>query len=161
MNMNLNGMPTTIYDASLNSLEHYGRLGMKWYQHIYGEQDGRAKYAEKGVKKVAKQDIRATNASARASVKKARADQLRQKAEIIELKSERKALRLKKKAYKFYRDVTRQEKRAAKAEKSIQKAVDFLNENLADVSLSNASNSDIALGKQYMIMLFDEMKKAG
>lgn len=25
-------------------LEHYGRLGMKWYQHIYGEADGRAKY---------------------------------------------------------------------------------------------------------------------
>ena len=28
-------------------LEHYGRMGMKWYQHIYGEADGRAKYVEK------------------------------------------------------------------------------------------------------------------
>lgn len=161
MNMNLNGMPTTIYDASLNSLEHYGRLGMKWYQHIYGDQDGRAKYAEKGVKKVTKQDAKVTKASSKAAIKRAKADQLRQKAELVELKSEKKALKLKKKAYKFYRDVTRQEKRAAKAEKSIQKAVNFLNENLADVSLSNASNSDIALGKQYMIMLFEEMKKAG
>lgn len=28
-------------------LEHYGRLGMKWYQHIYGDYQGQAKYAEK------------------------------------------------------------------------------------------------------------------
>ena len=28
-------------------LEHYGRLGMKWYQHIYGEEDGRARYNDK------------------------------------------------------------------------------------------------------------------
>ena len=28
-------------------LEHYGRLGMKWYQHLYGEVDGRAKYDQK------------------------------------------------------------------------------------------------------------------
>lgn len=25
-------------------LEHYGRRGMKWYQHIYGEEDSRAAY---------------------------------------------------------------------------------------------------------------------
>lgn len=30
-----------------DSLEHYGRLGMKWYQHIYGEVDGRARYTDK------------------------------------------------------------------------------------------------------------------
>ena len=30
-----------------NYLEHYGRLGMKWYQHKYGEVDGRAMYTEK------------------------------------------------------------------------------------------------------------------
>lgn len=34
------------------SLSHYGRLGMKWYQHIYGAYQGTAKYAEKGQKKV-------------------------------------------------------------------------------------------------------------
>ena len=30
-----------------DALEHYGRLGMKWYQHIYGEEDGRARYNDK------------------------------------------------------------------------------------------------------------------
>ena len=34
-------------------LEHYGRIGMKWYQHIYGDYQGAAKYAEKGEKKLA------------------------------------------------------------------------------------------------------------
>lgn len=34
------------------SLKHYGRLGMKWYQHIYGAYQGTAKYAAKGQKKV-------------------------------------------------------------------------------------------------------------
>lgn len=39
-------------DGSQDSLAHYGRLGMKWYQHIYGEYQGAAKYAEKGEKKL-------------------------------------------------------------------------------------------------------------
>lgn len=28
-----------------NELYHYGRLGMKWYQHIFGDVDARAKYS--------------------------------------------------------------------------------------------------------------------
>lgn len=30
------------------SLSHFGRMGMKWYQHIYGDDDPRAKYSKKG-----------------------------------------------------------------------------------------------------------------
>lgn len=29
------------------SLEHYGRKGMKWYQHIFGDEDSRAKYTDR------------------------------------------------------------------------------------------------------------------
>lgn len=46
-----------VYEAVLHDeddLAHYGRLGMKWYQHIFGEYQGAAKYAEKGVKKLEK-----------------------------------------------------------------------------------------------------------
>ena len=25
-------------------LEHYGRKGMKWYQHLFGDEDSRGKY---------------------------------------------------------------------------------------------------------------------
>lgn len=45
-----------IYEAVSHDeeiLAHYGRLGMKWYQHIFGDYQGAAKYAEKGAKKVA------------------------------------------------------------------------------------------------------------
>lgn len=35
-------------------LEHYGRLGMKWYQHRFGDVDGRAKYTEKAKNKEVK-----------------------------------------------------------------------------------------------------------
>lgn len=41
-------VPITMED----SIAHYGRLGMKWYQHIYGEYQGAAKYAEKGARRV-------------------------------------------------------------------------------------------------------------
>lgn len=30
---------------SKNELMHYGRKGMKWYQHIFGDADSRAQYA--------------------------------------------------------------------------------------------------------------------
>ena len=33
-----------------SQLQHAGRKGMKWYQHIYGDYDSSAKYAKKGVK---------------------------------------------------------------------------------------------------------------
>lgn len=32
-------------------LEHYGRLGMKWYQHIFGDADSRAKYSNRDLDK--------------------------------------------------------------------------------------------------------------
>lgn len=41
-------------DQDQDYIAHYGRIGMKWYQHIYGEYQGAAKYAQKGAKKVAK-----------------------------------------------------------------------------------------------------------
>lgn len=35
-------------------LEHYGRLGMKWYEHRFGKEDGRAMYEHKMARKWAK-----------------------------------------------------------------------------------------------------------
>lgn len=36
----------TEWELRQDELEHYGRLGMKWYQHRFGEEDGRAIYAK-------------------------------------------------------------------------------------------------------------------
>lgn len=35
-------------DVGEESLEHYGRLGMKWYKHIFGDRDDRAAYSNGG-----------------------------------------------------------------------------------------------------------------
>lgn len=34
-----------------DSLEHYGRKGMHWYEHIFGKEQSHAKYAKSGTKK--------------------------------------------------------------------------------------------------------------
>lgn len=41
------GKHMTEWEARQDELEHYGRLGMKWYQHKFGDEDGRAKYINK------------------------------------------------------------------------------------------------------------------
>jgi len=41
-------------DKDQDYIAHYGRIGMKWYQHIYGEYQGAAKYAAKGANKLTK-----------------------------------------------------------------------------------------------------------
>lgn len=52
-----------------NELMHYGRRGMKWYQHIYGEFQSGAKYSKKGT--AAKPTGKKTTALERAKAKKA------------------------------------------------------------------------------------------
>lgn len=49
-NINHDAIRDFIEDSYLGDdyLEHYGREGMKWYQHIFGEKDSRAKYSDKG-----------------------------------------------------------------------------------------------------------------
>lgn len=50
-------------------IAHYGRLGMKWYKHIYGDYYGNAKYAKKGkainAKLSKKKDLTLTDAAHR------------------------------------------------------------------------------------------------
>ena len=46
---------TLVTEETMDSyLEHYGRLGMKWYEHRFGKEDGRAKYVDKFKKKETK-----------------------------------------------------------------------------------------------------------
>ena len=44
-------------------IQHYGRLGMKWYQHKFGDTDGRARYLKKGFSKAEKHYKKAEKAS--------------------------------------------------------------------------------------------------
>lgn len=64
-------------------LEHYGREGMKWYQHIYGKEQSHAKYAtKKGSRK---------SSTSKAQKQKERQEKKAQKAEQEKVKAEAKA----------------------------------------------------------------------
>ena len=95
--------------ATEDSIAHYGRLGMKWYQHIYGEYQGAAKYAEKGAKKV---------------------DRLQDRGRISEAK------RLRKKVDKF---LTIAEKQQTMSNETKQKIVDSINEHSSDKDVQAAA----------------------
>ena len=77
-----------IYDAlnamdNQDSLEHYGRQGMKWYQHIYGEMDGRAKYFEKGVTKINQLSKKESDTAKKATTQASKASRAQLKADRI------------------------------------------------------------------------------
>ena len=77
-----------IYDAlnamdNGDSLEHYGRQGMKWYQHIYGEMDGRAKYFEKGVTKINRLSKKESDTAKKAVTQASKASRAQMKADRI------------------------------------------------------------------------------
>lgn len=63
-------------------LEHYGRLGMKWYQHRFGDYQGQAKYAEKykekETAKIEKRDAKAEKKYEK-RMDKARTDEKKEK----------------------------------------------------------------------------------
>lgn len=94
------------------SLAHYGRLGMKWYQHIYGQYQGTAKYAAKGEKKLSKMKERNKEAFPKIANKA--------------MKLSRKQYKYATKAAKFYRvgrdeDAQNMEYKAAKYEEAANK----------------------------------------
>lgn len=61
-----------------NELMHHGVKGMRWYQHIFGEYQGGAKYAKKGT--AAKPSGKKTTALQKAKAKKAADDAAKKKA---------------------------------------------------------------------------------
>ena len=75
----------TEWETRQGELEHYGRLGMKWYQHRFGEEDGRAKYTEKIQKKEAEETykkyskpLRKEKAAAEKAERKMRPDKVKE-----------------------------------------------------------------------------------
>lgn len=121
-------MDNEVFDGELDKvIEHYGRLGMKWYQHIFGEEDGRAKYIEKGEAKVQSAKNKSTMNRQVESLLTPKTQKYAQKASLYRNKSELtlnpfKELRYKKKAVKNQRKSSRYARRAYKAEKRAQRA---------------------------------------
>lgn len=85
-------------DTTTTELEHYGRKGMKWYQHIFGEAQSHAKYA-KG-KKSKKSNV---------EKKPSRAEKRQAKKAAEEQKRREQILRDPKQLYKYRNQFTREE----------------------------------------------------
>lgn len=86
----------------LNSLEHYGVKGMKWYQHLFGKNQSHAKYAKdtSGSKKVnsnSKEDGKVSKKETRAQ-KKIDAARIRSEKEAAQAKSKEEKVAAKKEA---------------------------------------------------------------
>lgn len=86
-----------------DSLEHYGRKGMRWYQHIYGKEQGQAKYA-----------IGLSDSSKKKTFRERREEASKQKAKDKEAKEKAKAEK------KASEAKAKAEKDAAKKEKERQ-----------------------------------------
>ena len=126
---------------------HYGRLGMKWYQHIYakGKSSGSSskaakatakmnKYYHKGVSKIERLDEKAKNYSNKGQLKLKRAILTRSR--TGEKRSLRKASKYDAKSYKRYN----------KANKISKNLVDVY----SNVPVSDMNSSDVAYVKKML-----------
>lgn len=136
-----------------NDLEHYGRKGMKWYQHIFSK-DPQIAY-DKANKKLSTLDARANKAAAKATRKENRSVRRQQRADTAWVFKKSKA-RLADWA------IGRSEKARLKYVKKMSKAVDWYNrmqEEFKDTKVKSLNKEYVALGKKYSKMQIDDLMK--
>lgn len=106
-----------------DDLEHYGRLGMKWYKHIYGEEQGAAKYMQKGRDKAAKLQTKAAKAKAKSDLRSKKAQYRKMQSENLFDRgaSERRIRRARRRAWKLSRKAFRLERKSFRATKKANK----------------------------------------
>lgn len=135
-------------DIDLDSeLEHYGRLGMKWGMHIFGDE----KEAHKAIKKVKKLDKKSTLKKERSELHKAKGDRKRVKADLAT--SSRKHYKNLKKANRQYRRSHRTLKTSVRASRKARKIVSIMNDEFANTKISSFSPEELAIGERYSIDL--------
>ena len=120
-------------------LSHYGRKGMKWYQHIYGDKEGYKNLNRKQrklVKRTAKQDIKST---------KAYNDALDNEYDM-RIAYENYQQTGSKKAYKKYNDCLNRSKKLAE---NLVKSMNILNEKYENLSKSLGAKGEERLKQMY------------
>lgn len=128
-------------------LEHYGRLGMKWGMHIFGED----KEAHKAIGKVTKLDKKSTLKKERSELHTAKGDRKKVKADLAT--SSRRHYKNLKKANRQYRRAHRTLKSSIRASRRAKKIVSVMNEEFANTKISSFSPDEIAIGEKYSIDL--------
>ena len=147
-------------------IQHYGRLGMKWYQHKFGEADGRSRYMQKGLKKLDKyqkktaklETKRAKNASLHQRYKD-KGDVLRDKYEMTgKTKYLKKASKLRKKAFKYGRRQMSANTKITRLNKKGEKIAKRMTDMFGTVKASELNPEQVRLGKKYCLDIMENRK---
>ena len=118
--------PTDIQDY----LAHYGRKGMKWYEHIFGRYQSNSKYAKKGGS-VKNTISNISNKRQKQNVKKLSSEEIKNRIDRMRLEKE-------------YLDLSKDTRSKGK------KAVDKILESVGDASLNIVKRSVENIGQQYI-----------
>lgn len=134
-------------------LEHYGRLGMKWGQHIFGKE----KAYNYSVRKLRRLDNKAQK-------KEYKAAKLGMKAAKKEEKSytkwtERGRAKAYRKSLKYKRKSAKANFKSVKTIRKAKKWVTSMNDVFGDMKLDSVSPEDVALGRQYAVKAIEDYLK--
>lgn len=136
----------SVYDE----LEHYGRLGMKWGQHIFG----REKTYNRSIKKLRKLDRKVQQKQYKAAKYGVKAAKKEAKSYTAwtqkgRAKAQSKYLKLNQKSAKL-------NFKSVKLSQKARKWVDSMNDVFYDMRLSDVSPEDIALGREYAVKAIED-----
>lgn len=134
-----------------DDLEHYGRLGMKWGQHIFGTTP--SQYYEKGAKRLAKYDKKAQNYRDKSEKLKSKyyEQQINSQSSLLFRKSRlKKATRTAKKAYTQENKALRQENKALKLSNKMKTL-------FSGTKLSGIDPTLLSIGEKYSKMTISDI----
>ena len=148
-------------------IQHYGRLGMKWYQHKYGEEDGRARYLDKGLKKMEKMDTKIQSRKPKIDVYKEKAQMKKDKAQVYRDKFEwtgktkymKKAAKQNRKSYKFNRKAYKLDMKNSKLLKKGRKMTKFINQEYGMLKTSDLNSEQIRIGRQFALDILEDRNR--
>lgn len=138
-------------DQSLESLEHYGRKGMKWGQHIFGED----KMYSIASKKLQKLDTRLKKSEGRADKLYAKALRRQERANSALVFKKSRMRTAANSTKKLAQIELRMQQRAAKA----KNWYDAMSDVFGDAKISELKNTDI--GKKYAEMTINDLMVYG
>lgn len=136
-----------------DELEHYGRLGMKWGQHIFGKERA-YNYSVKRLRRLDAKIQKREAKSAKYELKGAKRDE-----KANRTIGEKRAKRRTAQALKYKRKSARQSYKAIKTVRKTKEWVNAMNEVFSDMRLESISAEDVALGRRYSIKAIEDYLK--
>lgn len=133
-----------------DELEHYGRLGMKWGQHIFGKEHVYKKSISK-LKRLDKKMQKQKTAAAKLDYK---SEKLHQKADRA--RSLKRYNKIANKASTYRLRSNLQLWRARKTETKAKEWANTMNNFFANMSIDSVSSDDIAVAKSYAVQVVQD-----